>query len=195
MLRSLVGSEMCIRDRFNTSTYIKPTDKGVHLNYNSYSPEKYKISLIKTLIHRAHKVTSTWNAFHAKITRINKNLINNDFPESIVDKTIKKTINHLFIQTNETNKEDKITFYFETQNQTKIKEETKSLKAILKQHLKPLKQNNEIDIQLYYKSQKLSSKFSTRPTTTGKDHVVYQFNCPEDNCTSCLLYTSDAADE
>ena len=42
-------------------------------------------------------------------------------------------------------------------------------------------------LKIYYRSSKLSGKFSTRPRGTSTDHVVYQFSCPEDDCQSSYI--------
>ena len=43
-----------------TSVYIKPTDRGMYSNFSSHTLESYKISILKTLVNRAIKVSSPW---------------------------------------------------------------------------------------------------------------------------------------
>ena len=43
---------------FLTSIYRKPTFKGQYIRWNSFSPNARKISLIKTLVHRAFMICS-----------------------------------------------------------------------------------------------------------------------------------------
>ena len=43
----------------DTSVYIKPTDRGMYSNCSSHTLESYKISIIKTLVNRAIKVSSS----------------------------------------------------------------------------------------------------------------------------------------
>ena len=75
---------------------------------------------------------------------------------------------------------------------SKCKQEEKSLKNILEQHLKPINNNSKIKIQSYFKANKISSQFSTRPKNADPCHVVYQFNCTEPGCKSSYIgYTTN----
>ena len=177
--------------KIETDVYVKDTDRGIYLNYNSYCSEKYKLSIIKTLIHRAYKLCSKWVTFTLEVERIKQNLINSSYPQRIVEDTIKNVINNLINKENNKPKKEKITFYYETKNIYKIKEEEKSLKAIIKQHLKPIDNNTDIDINTYYRPKKLSSQFTTRKNT-DISHVVYQFFCSERDCKSRYIgYTTN----
>lgn len=57
-------------NNFETKTYIKPTNNGSCLNYNSLCPLRYKIGTIKTFLHRSYNVSQTWETFHQEILRI-----------------------------------------------------------------------------------------------------------------------------
>ena len=75
-------------------------------------PEKYKTSLIKTLVYRAYNICSTWELFEVEIRRIRKNLCNNGFPLTIIDKIINNQICKLCSEAQATNKNsDDITYY------------------------------------------------------------------------------------
>ena len=43
--------------------YVKPTNKGLLLHYDSHVDELYKRSLIKTMLHRAFRLSSSWKYF------------------------------------------------------------------------------------------------------------------------------------
>ena len=45
--------------QFNTSIYIKPTDKGLYTNYNSYIPDTYTKSIAENLVFKANKYLSS----------------------------------------------------------------------------------------------------------------------------------------
>ena len=74
--------------QFNTSVYIKPTDKGLYTNFNSYIPDTYKKSIAKTLVFRAIKYSSSWISFSSEINRIKQVLVNNGFSLLIVGSII-----------------------------------------------------------------------------------------------------------
>ena len=79
-------------DNVTTSVFKKPTDTGECLNYDSICPERYKINVIKNFLHRSHKICSTWELFMYEVDRIKQMLINNNFPNAVVDLQIRKFI-------------------------------------------------------------------------------------------------------
>ena len=79
-----------------TTVYTKKTSNGECINYNSVCPERYKTGVIKTLLHRAYLVCSTWEAFTIEVDRLKQLFVNNNYPMNIVDNTIKTFINNKF---------------------------------------------------------------------------------------------------
>ena len=71
---------------FHTSVYRKNTFTGLLLNFNSFTPLKYKLGLIKTLIDRVFKVSFNWPKFHAEILNVKNLLSKNAYPSFAVDK-------------------------------------------------------------------------------------------------------------
>ena len=47
----------------NTEVYRKPTNTGLLLHYQSHTDERYKRSLLRTMLYRAHRLSSSMNAF------------------------------------------------------------------------------------------------------------------------------------
>ena len=82
---------------FDTSVYIKPADKGLYTNYLSYIPDSYKKSIIKTLVFRAIKYSSTWHSVNSEIERIPQILVNNGFPLYILDKIIQHPSTNIYL--------------------------------------------------------------------------------------------------
>ena len=99
-------------NRLKTSVYIKPTYDNQILNYLSIAPIKYKISTIKTLLHRGFRVSDPWNTFHTEVIRI-KNLLNNNnnFPIKLIEKEVNKIVTSKVKNLNIEVK-DKVNFYF-----------------------------------------------------------------------------------
>ena len=77
-------------------TYHKSTYTGLLLNFKSFTLFSYKITLIKCFIHRSFKIYSNWNSFHNDIENIKSNLIKNSYPPFLIDKVIKKCLDHQF---------------------------------------------------------------------------------------------------
>ena len=57
-------------DNFCTSVFRKKTSIGLYTNFTSFTPFSYKIGLIKTLLHRAFKISSSWKFFDQEKQKI-----------------------------------------------------------------------------------------------------------------------------
>ena len=77
-------------------TYHKSTYTVLLLNFKSFTPFSYKISLIKCLIDRSFKICNNWNSFNSNIENIKSNLIKNAYLPSLIDKVIKKYLDYKF---------------------------------------------------------------------------------------------------
>ena len=77
---------------FATSTYYKPTHTGLYTDWYSFTPRKYKINLIKTLLFRAWKICSGRERFNGDMEIIRKNLLKNKFPPGLLDAVIKNFV-------------------------------------------------------------------------------------------------------
>ena len=80
-------------DGIETSVYIKGTNNGSCLNYNSICPDKYKKGVVMNFLHRAFLICKTWSLFHIEVERIKQLLVNNNFPMHIIDQAIKNFMN------------------------------------------------------------------------------------------------------
>ena len=80
-------------ESFKTSTYCKPTHTGLYMNWYSFSPRRYKINLIKTLLSRAWEICSSYSLFDKDCKQIKENLLKNQYPCKLIDATIRNVIN------------------------------------------------------------------------------------------------------
>ena len=109
-LDSLVKRE---ENHLQTAVYIKNTNTGDIMNYNSICPQKYKIGVNKTLLNRAYVISTNWKILQQEISRFRQLFVNNNFTMSIIDDTVKTLVNEKIKKMNltiEPNK-DKITTY------------------------------------------------------------------------------------
>ena len=67
-------------DNFCTSVFRKKTSIGLYTNFTSFTPFSYKIGLIKTLLHRAFEISSSWNFFDQEKEKIKNLLMKNLYP-------------------------------------------------------------------------------------------------------------------
>ena len=172
--------------KFNTAVYIKPTDKGLYTNFQSHAPEQYKKSIINSLVSRAIKISSTDEHRDIELRRLTQVLVNNGYPQCMIESIIRKKIQTSHDEpdsTNGQNDSQRINLYVQLFNVHEFRRDTKKLQNIANQHIVAMA-NEEVKIISYYKPYKLSGKFSTRkqPETPDKSCLVYQFNCPEASC-------------
>ena len=75
---------------FNTSVYWKKTAIKLFTQYISFTPFSYKIGLIKFLVHRAFKISSSYIIFHNEVNKIKNILQKNMYPIFVIDNQIKR---------------------------------------------------------------------------------------------------------
>ena len=76
---------------FHTSIYRKPTFTGQYIGWNSFSPKTRKISLIKTLVHRALMICSKTNLVPER-DKIKQLLIDIGYPADVLLSCINQTL-------------------------------------------------------------------------------------------------------
>ena len=81
------------RDKFVTTVYRKPTFTGQYVSWQSFSPRKLKVSLIRTLVHRALLICSDC-ALDKEIAKIKSIFGSNGYPDRIVNATIANKIKY-----------------------------------------------------------------------------------------------------
>ena len=95
-----------------TSVYRKKTFTGLFLSFTSFTPFRYKLGLIKTLIDRAFKISYNWAIFHNETIKIKHLLMKNQFPSKIINDIVKKYIDKTRCETVESSNDDKDISYF-----------------------------------------------------------------------------------
>ena len=172
--------------KFTTSPYKKPTSAhSCLLNYQSECPERYKIAVIKNFISRAKLTSSTSSIFYKALKDIKQSLINNGFPNSIVDQQIRKELNRQSTTTPEPDKS--IVVYYCNQFNPNYKQDETSIKNIIKKYVTPKDPSRYIKPIIYYKKQKTANLIIKNNTGQSKEkvaqtNVVYKFKCPIGSC-------------
>jgi len=83
---------------FSTATYRKPTYTGLTTKFDSFIPVKYKTNLINTLINRAYKISKSYLIFTKEIDSITDILRRNGFPLFVIQRSIRQTLNNIFVK-------------------------------------------------------------------------------------------------
>jgi hypothetical protein len=170
---------------FSTSVFVKNTNSGDCLNYNSICPIRYKEGLIKTFLHRAYTISSDWMSFHNEVNRIKQLLINNNFPQTLIDKTTLNFINNKMQSKISNPDKENIKLYFKGQMTSQYRQQEEQLKNIVKKNVESSK---DISTIIYYNNRKLKNLLIKNAPSSNNEIgnsscVVYQFSCPEVECS------------
>ena len=74
----------------STSVYHKPTFSGLYLQWKSFVPKHYKISLVYCLLFRAWRICSDSGLFHNEVGFIKSTLVANGYPTNFLNRCIRK---------------------------------------------------------------------------------------------------------
>ena len=160
--------------------YVKDTNSGLYINYNSYEPWHTKAAWVRLLYDRAHKICSNHNLFQKQVARIKKVMSWNGFRHYIRNKIIKHLENRKNTKNTYTLEQENIATIFCRIPYADVQVETliKNLVRKLKRHIyKPFKLRN------IYRTKKLSYYYNTKDKVPEylKSHIVYEFCCPACN--------------
>ena len=164
--------------RLETKVYIKPTNTGLVLHYDSHVDVKYKKSLVLTMLNRAFRLSSSRKFFTEECERIKKTFVRLRYPVTLLDNIITR------FTTQQREKDD-----HPTVEQRNIKEnvvrvmlpfkDQKSADSVRRQ-LRSLGKTIGRKIQPIYTSKKIAAEFptaETKPALVNLQCVVYHFKC------------------
>ena len=179
-------------DQFITSTYKKPTNiNPCALNFQSECPFHYKRTIIKTLIFRAKLLSSSWTIFLNKLKNIKQILINNGFPNYIVDTEIEHFINKTEQHNidNTLNHKQSINLNYKNQFHNNFKIDEHILKNLIWKNILPSCPTKKVRLIIYYNKFKTSNLIisnNTSPSTKLLDgtNIIYMFKYPLGECVS-----------
>ena len=69
---------------FSTSIYRKKTFTGLYTKWDSFTPRKYKINLIRTLTYRCLRICSSSSLLQSALTDLKNLLSRNGYPRGII---------------------------------------------------------------------------------------------------------------
>ena len=82
-----------------TSVFRKSTYTALLTNFLSFAPFPCKLGLIRTLVDRTFKINDIWIGFHINIKKLTNILGKNQFPSSLVNRTVKQYLSKFFAST------------------------------------------------------------------------------------------------
>ena len=99
-------------NRFSTWVYGKKTSIGSFTQFHSFTPMSYKIGLIRCLIQRAFKISSSYIIFHNELEKIKILLQKNMYPKSVIVNQVKTFLDKQFkVDSGTTSKKQKTLHY------------------------------------------------------------------------------------
>ena len=169
-----------------TSVFRKSTYTGLLTNFLSFTPFPYKLGLIRTLVDRTFKINNTWTGFHNNIKELTNILGKNQFPSSLVNRTVKHYLSNFFASTSRTlaatsSNETRTHYYklpfvgpFSTYAQRRIKHLTR-------------RYCKNLEIKLVFAPYKIKNLFSAKDVISklSRSRVVYKFSCA--GCSACYV--------
>ena len=88
-----LGTELINRaPKIESKVYIKRTNTGLLLHFQSHVDIKYKRSLVNTMVDRAYRLSSNWSFFSEECDRLRGVFDNLKYPKPLVDTTIKRFV-------------------------------------------------------------------------------------------------------
>ena len=76
-------------------TYRKPTHTGLYIKWHSFVPLKYKINLVRNLLHKAYKICSSYSLIYEDFKIISTMLEKNGYPTGFLNQQIRIFFNKM----------------------------------------------------------------------------------------------------
>ncbi|XP_068724470.1 uncharacterized protein [Montipora capricornis] len=163
--------------RLETKVYKKPTDTGLLLHYQSHVDVRYKQSLLKTMLNRAFKLSSSWQLFHLECERLKETFSRLHYPVPLLQSAIRDFVTAKVsgdVRSKQTCDDKKapvrIILPFKDQ---------RSANSVRRQ-LGELSRKIGKDIHPVYTSRKIGSNIKpkeSKPPIVNQQCVVYHFKC------------------
>ena len=83
----------CPNNTFVTFIYRKKTFTGLYTKWDSFTPRKYKINLIRTLTYRCYRICSSASLLQSALGDLRKLLLQNGYPQGIITYNVNDVLN------------------------------------------------------------------------------------------------------
>ena len=154
-----------------TSVYHKPTDTGLLLHFHSHVDQKYKHSLLRTMIHRAYKISSSWQHLHGELSRIRATFTSLQYPRSLIDLMVRRVISDSLRPGPRPTDQSPM-----TRNTSRfiLPYKSKELSTSLRADLTSLNKRLDVNISPVFVSSKVRDLIKPSLTPVGPDKIVSQ---------------------
>ena len=170
---NVIRSGCCL----DTTIYRKPTDTGLLLHYHSHVDERYKRSLLNTMLNRAIQLSSTWKFFHEECGERLKEIFSRlRYPDDLVQSSIRKFIESKVSENPHTQVADKK----EVPVRIVLPYKDQKSANVVRKQLADLSRKINADISPVYTSRKIKDEIKIKeekPPLVTQQCVVYSFQC------------------
>ena len=83
----------CPNNAFVTSIYRKKTFTGLYTKWDSFTPRKHKINLIRTLTYRGYRICSSASLLQSALDDLRKLLLQNGYSHGIITYNVNDVLN------------------------------------------------------------------------------------------------------
>ncbi|CAB4030847.1 Allatostatin-A receptor, partial [Paramuricea clavata] len=171
-----------------TKVYVKPTNTGLLLHYQSHVDRRYKKSLITTMLNCAFRLSSSWKHFVEECDRLKSVFANLRYPLRLVDSIISEFVTKKYAEMNSTTpteyvKRDVICVALPFKDQKSsdiVRRQLAGLGTVIGRALEPVFKSRKIKEVKVHKM---------KPPIVNQQRVVYRYKC--DLCDADYVgYTS-----
>ena len=163
--------------QIETKVYVKPTNSGLLLHYQSHVDHRYKKGLLRTMLDRAHRLSSSWTHFSDECDRLKTVFSRLKYPKHLVNSTIKS-----FVDSKVCDQQQPLSPSQETDDTIRVvlPFNDQISADIVRKQLKDLSLKVHTTIQPVFVSRKIEQELSvkeTKPPIVNQQCVVYGFQC------------------
>ena len=147
----------------------------------------HELHKIRAFVKRAIHNCSTHEYMHQEFARIKQLLVNNGYRNKDIDSEIKRQLDHQYndIKTTGKSKTTHHLFYKNFMN-TEYKTDERTLKHIVKKHVKCSDETHQLKLHVYYQNRKtkhlIMRNNPVRTKNIMQTNVLYKFDCPFEDC-------------
>ena len=181
-----LGTQLLNRaPQIETKVYVKPTNTGLLVHYQSHVDNRYKRSLLTTMLDRAYRLSSSWPYFSEECKRLKSLFSRLDYPHHLINSTNSRVSDQQPLQASE-----KMAGNDVTRIVIPLKDQDSA--NIVKTQLKDLSIKLQTTIQPVFVSRKIGQDLQeceNKPQLVNQQCVVYQFKCNLCDTGSYVGYT------
>ena len=160
-----------------TKVYVKPTNSGLLLHYQSHVDNRCKKGLLRTMLDRTHRLSSSWTHFSDECDRLKTVFSRLKYPKHLVNSTIKSFVDSKVCDQQQPlspsqEKDDTIRVVLPFKDQISadiVKKQLKDLSLKVHTTIQPVLVSRKIEQELNVKE--------TKPPIVNQQCVVYGFQC------------------